>query len=192
MESNTQRGSEAVTSSISATRLLVPLPEEVRKRCEGHIAKLEARKRWLSDAVHRVAVNFLTRYYDVVRMPTFRVSSMVRRDQRALNRRTVRDMLSQRHFLLRQRLCARCDELGVDYKEVSEAHTSGTCGSCNVYRRVSGKVVTCSQDKCSLRGVALSRDGNASRNILLKNFSTLPKSFLDYLVTLPVVELGCY
>ena len=69
------------------------------------------------------------------------------------------------HYTFRQRLKAKCEELGVEFAEVDESYTSKTCGSCGEINENLGakKVFEC---KC---GFKIDRDVNGARNIMIKN-----------------------
>jgi len=56
------------------------------------------------DDLHYKAANFLCSHFDTIVIPTFETSRMVRRGQRRIARKVVRDMTCLSHYRFRQRL----------------------------------------------------------------------------------------
>lgn len=108
----------------------------------------------------------LTKNYDHVMISKFRVSDMVKRLSRKINSENVRKMLTWSHFLFRQRLKQKAEEMDCHIHEVSEHYTSKTCGRCG---KVHWKLGSNKKFKCPCCSFELDRDWNGARNIFLMN-----------------------
>jgi len=130
--------------------------------------RLRTRIRNLVDDVHKKTASFLARSFDVVLLPTFNASSMVKRARRRINSKTARAMLTWAHYRFRQTLLARVRSTGTHVELVTEEYTSKTCGKCGQLhdKLGSSKVFRCPSLGCAH---VVDRDANAARNILLKN-----------------------
>jgi putative transposase len=137
-----------------------------RLRMRKAAARLRQRIRNLVNDVHKKAASFLARNFDVVVLPEFESSQMVKRAKRRINTKTARMMLTWAHYRFRQTLLARARQSGTRVVLVSEAYTSKTCGKCGVVHAKLGgrKLFYC--PTCRHR---VDRDFNAARNILLRN-----------------------
>lgn len=82
-----------------------------------------------------------------------------------LKPRTKRALQALSHYTFRQRLKAKCEELGVEFAEVNESYTSKTCGSCS---KLHPKLGADKIYKCTC-GFILDRDINGARNIMIKH-----------------------
>lgn len=71
--------------------------------------RMNRRMRNLVEDMHRKIVAYLNGNYRLVLLPEFKASEMVRRGERAIRSRTVRQMLTLRHFSFRQRLLQRAN-----------------------------------------------------------------------------------
>ena len=60
--------------------------------------------------VHKRLAKWLCENYRCVLIPEFKTSQMVRRDQRKLRSKTVRQMLTWSHYRFRQRLLSKARE----------------------------------------------------------------------------------
>jgi len=140
--------------------------KEVRLRKAA--MRMRTRIRNLVDDVHKKTASFLARSFDVVLLPTFNASSMVKRARRRINSKTARAMLTWAHYRFRQTLLARVRSTGTHVELVTEEYTSKTCGKCGQLhdKLGSSKVFRCPSLGCAH---VVDRDANAARNILLKN-----------------------
>ena len=125
------------------------------------------------DDLHKKFASFLVRSYDLILLPNFRPSSLVRKlnedgNRRKINSKAVRNMLSWGHGAFRRFLLARAELSPCVVDLVCEAYTSKTCGRCGeLNERVgTGKDFDCPNPNC---GYAADRDANAARNILIRN-----------------------
>ncbi len=127
----------------------------------------------LVDEMHRKLAIWLCENYQVVLLPAFQTSQMIRRGQRKIRSRTVRGMVTWSHFRFRQRLLAKARAYP-DCRIVicDEAYTSKTCGKCGqLHHKLGGNKIF----KCPSCSVVIDRDVNGARNILLR-FLTLNQS----------------
>lgn len=151
--------------------------------------RIHQRMRNLVGDMHRKIVAYLTSNYRLVLLPEFKSSEMVRRGERAIRSRTVRQMLTLRHYAFRQRLLQRTNAsnhslrvlvrnlchsafvYSLQIEIVTEHGTSKTCTKCGDWHAALGssKVFTC--PSCGYSG---DRDVSAARNILLRNFDKVP------------------
>ena len=113
--------------------------------------------------LHWKTISFLVENYDTIILPDFRVSEMVRK--RKLARITKRLMCMFSFHSFREKLQFKCNQYGKKLIIVDESFTSCTCGKCGVINDTKGKEVF----ECGSCGLVMDRDGNGSRNILIKN-----------------------
>ncbi len=120
--------------------------------------------------VHCQLAKFLACNYDVVMIPSFEVSQMVRRGNRVLNAKSVRQMACWSHYRFRQRLIHKCRLHGSKVVVVNESYTSKTCSSCGYLKHDLGsaKVFRCNACKNFI-----DLDINGAKNILLRNHKAL-------------------
>ena len=131
---------------------------------------LRMRIKTLVDEVHWKAINYLCRNFKEIIIPPFEVSQMVKKANRKIRKKSVRQMLCWRHFTFRQRLLAYAKRTGVQVHVLGEEYTSKTCSNCmSIKSNLGGsKVYRCQH--CSLVG---DRDLLGARNIFIKNASAL-------------------
>jgi putative transposase len=140
------------------------LPDTKRKRKE----KLRLRIKHLVDEVHWKAIRFLLNRFDHILIPTFEVQNMVKKAERKITKKTVRNMLSWRHYTFRQRLMTKGSQEGKSVYVVGEEYTTRTCSNCfRLHHGIGGAKTFC----CPHCGLKMDRDGMGSRNIFLKNIS---------------------
>lgn len=137
-----------------------------RWRMRRAIVHARLRIRNLVTELHCKAVRYLTTRYRHVLIPSFEVSGMVVKRGRRIGRKTVRQMLTWRHYDFRQRLLSVADREGVRVTVCTEEYTSKTCTSCgHLHQKLgSSKVFRCPACRC-----LIDRDMNGARNIYLKN-----------------------
>lgn len=122
----------------------------------------------LVDELHKKAAHFLTTNYQVIFLPTFETSQMVKRTKRKINKKSVRQMLTWAHYRFKQIIKHQADKNGSIVVDVSEAYTSKTCGNCgHIHRKLGGSKVF----KCPNCQTVIERDLNGARNILLRALS---------------------
>lgn len=142
-----------------------------RKRSKMRIAASRVRERIenLIKDLHNKAVNLLVNSYKVILLPTFDSSLMVIKkrsgNQRKINSKSVRQMLTLSHYRFEQHLKQAASRKGVIVVLCNESYTSKTCGNCgHVHHKLGGNKIF----KCPHCGTQISRDANGARNILLR------------------------
>lgn len=141
-------------------------------RMKRAAARIRRRVRNLVDELHRQSARWLAREHDVVLLPTFDTSRMVRRSPaRRLNSKSARGMVTWSHYRFRQHLLHKARELDCNVVLCSEAYTSKTCGACG---RLNASLGGSKVFKCPSCGATADRDVHAARNILLRYMSTGP------------------
>lgn len=115
---------------------------------------------------------WLCRNYRVILLPKFETQQMIRRGERKLRCKTVRQMCTWSHYSFRQRLLDKaalhpwCKVVICD-----EAYTSKTCGQCGaIHQKLGGNKTF----RCPTCAYEADRDVSAARNILLR-YLTLQK-----------------
>ena len=164
-------------------RWLLPPPKTLsRGQIKGkrkEIARLYKRLRDLTADAHRAVALELVRHWDVILLPSFNVSEMVKKKneetgkKRVIGKLTTRGMLTWRHAGFRKVLRDLAAKHGKLVVEVSEAYTSKTCGGCGeIHQNLGGRRVF----KCDRCDFHVDRDMNGARNIMLR-FLTDAASF---------------
>jgi len=127
------------------------------------INKVRNRLSDLIDDLHKRTARFLVDNYDVILIPVFKVSDMVKSIGRRLSKKTVRNFGRLSHFkfkLFLKWMAFKCGKLVV---EVNESFTSKTVSwSGKVDDNLGGKKFVCDG------GVVVDRDVNGARGILLR------------------------
>lgn len=142
------------------------LPDKKRKQRE----KLRLRVKHLVDEVHWKTVRFLLDNYDNILIPVFEVQSMIRKVDRKIRKKVVRQMLSWRHYEFRQRLMFKAKQENKNVFVVGEEYTTKTCTQCFAINPNVGGSKTF---KCLCCGLQADRDAMGSRNIFIKNISVM-------------------
>ena len=138
--------------------------------------RMRLRIRNLVDEFHKKLVAWLAQNYELILLPKFKSSGLVKRSTRRISRLSVRAMLSWSFYRFTQRLLMKTRHTACSVVIVSEAYTTMTCGSCgNLNHNVGTEKVF----KCPACGVRLPRDWNAARNIFLRYTTTLPSTPSD-------------
>jgi putative transposase len=119
----------------------------------------------LIDEVHKQSANYLTTSYRLIFLPRFESSQMVAKTSRKIRSKTVRSMLTWAHYRFKQVLKHQASKRGCVVLDVSEAHTSKTCGKCgHRHAKLGGSKI----HKCPNCGTESPRDCNGARNIMLR------------------------
>ena len=128
--------------------------------------KNNIRIRHLVDEVHWKVIKYITDNYNKVLLPSFEVSNMTSRLKRKIRSKTVRSMLTWRHYTFKQRFIDKAIKRNVVLHIVGEEYTTKTCGACGYIKNNVGgnKIFTCNNCK-----VTYDRDLGAARNIFLKH-----------------------
>ena len=158
--------------SLHLDKLMSSVSKEKSKRKKYRKRKasrrLRARIRNIVTEVHCKVVRFLvTRFRHIVISP-FEVSNMISRGGRKITRKTVRQMVSWRHYELRMRLLQAAARHGCKVYIRGEEYTTKACTQClHIKHNVGGAKVY----KCSECNMTIDRDLNGARNIFLKNMT---------------------
>ncbi len=114
----------------------------------------------LIDELHHKTINYLTKQYKHIIIPSFESQDMVKSSK---NRFLNRSLLQLKHYQFQQRLKSKCEIRRCHMEICTEEFTSKTCGSCGILNDVKDKdVYVC---KC---GIVIDRDVNGARNIFIK------------------------
>jgi putative transposase len=127
--------------------------------------KLWKKVRNLICELHWKSISFLVKNYDVILLPDFRVSQMLRKKK--IGRMTKRLLSMFSFFRFKQKLKWKCDVHGKKLVIVDESYTSKTCTRCGKLNDVGGKEVF----NCRFCGLEVDRDVVGSRNIFIKNIT---------------------
>jgi putative transposase len=154
-------------------RLCKGLDKLLQKKKTWRIGRAQKRLRFriknLVDEVHWKTIHFLTTNFKNIILPPFEVSQMVKRKNRKLRKKTVRQMLCWRHYTFKMRLqdyVSRLEDTKLYIR--GEEYTSKTCTSClNIKHNLGGSKIY----KCKHCNVIVDRDNVGARNIFIKNAS---------------------
>lgn len=145
--------------------------KDVRHKRRYNMRKAARRVRYrirnLIDEVHKKLAKWLCEKYDVVLLPVFETSKMIRKGQRKLRSKTARAMVTWSHYRFRQRLLYKSSIYTHSPRIIlcDEAYTSKTCGSCgHIHDKLGGSKVF----HCPRCNYTTDRDVNGARNILLR------------------------
>ena len=132
--------------------------------------RLRLRIRNLVEELHHKAARYLVDNYDVILIPRFESSDMVRRRARRLRRKSVRNLLTFAHYRFRSFLQWKAEQMGKTVLVVNEAYTSKTCSwSGEIIGNLGGRKVVQGSD-----GIRLDRDINGARGIFLRALGDTP------------------
>lgn len=117
--------------------------------------------------LHRKTAKYLCETYKTIFLPVFGTSNMIRKRNRKIRSKTVRQMLTFSHYQFRQHLLHKAkDYSGCRIVLVNEAYTSKTCSCCgNIKQNLGGSKVY----KCHQCGLEIDRDINGARNIWIRS-----------------------
>lgn len=150
----------------------IALERKSKRRCNLRRAarRLVERIQHLVREVHCQTAKHIASRYDLVMIPKFETSQMIRRLHRKIGKVTARMLARWSHYAFRQRLLFKCAQLGCRVAVVDEAYTSKTCSTCGVLNFTLGskKVFKCKHCKTHI-----DRDVNGAKNIFLKNYEAL-------------------
>ena len=134
------------------------------------VRRLRTRVQNIVNEVHKQLAKHLAKSYDLIMIPSFEVSQMVRKQDRKIRSTTARQMMTWAHYRFRERLIHKCRQYNCKVAIVNEAYTSKTCSCCGaLHNKLAGSKVF----KCPTCGVVMDRDANGAKNIFLRNFEAL-------------------
>lgn len=137
-----------------------------RHRMRIALQRMRNKIRALISESHRKLAKYLCESYNVVLLPKFEVSRMIKRGARRFNSKVARQMLTWSHYRFRQCLESKAEEYPwVNIIPVTEEYTSKTCGCCGkIFSKLGGSKVFL----CPACGFTVPRDFNGARNIFIK------------------------
>ena len=121
----------------------------------------------LVNELHWKTVSFLIKNYDIILLPDFRTSEMVKKKK--LSRMTKRLMLMFSFHRFKQKLSWKCNVHNKKLIIVDESFTSCTCTNCGIINNTKGK----ENLKCIKCNLEIDRDVAGSRNILIKTLKKI-------------------
>jgi IS605 OrfB family transposase len=144
---------------IELTKLLVEIDKTTTHEIKS---KLWRKVKNLVAELHWKTISFLVENYDIILLPDFRVSQMVK--GKKLARITKRLLMMFSFHSFKEKLKYKCSMYNKKLIIVDESYTSCTCGRCGNIKRTKLEVYSC--DEC---GLVIDRDATGSRNIFIKN-----------------------
>lgn len=157
---------------VHLDRLMSKIAKTTAKR-RYRMRKAACRLRWkisdLTDELHWKTIRFLIDNYDMVLLPSFETSQMSTRLKRRISKKSVRNMLSLKHYQFKMRLKNKCRTEGVAFVEVNEAYTSKTASWTGEIKHNLGSSKTITSD-----GLTMDRDINGARGIFLRALVDTP------------------
>lgn len=152
-----------------------------RRRLETHrlrkrnlrraIVSMQVRIRNLVDDLHHKVAAFLVKSFDVIVLPTFETSEMVRRGARRLRAKSVRSMLTFSHYRFKTFLKHKAFEYGKLVLDQNEAWTSKTVSWTG---EINAKLGGAKTVRSASTGVSMDRDYNGARGIFLRALGDQP------------------
>lgn len=134
-----------------------------QKRIQFVIDRVRKKIVHLIDELHWKIIRFLVDNFDVIYIGKLEISELVVKGMRKLNTKSVRKLLSLRHYRFRQRLKDKALECGKIVREVCEAWTSQTDSwTGNIIPNLGSK------EHVKIDGVNVNRDINGARGIFLR------------------------
>jgi len=124
----------------------------------------------LVNEVHKQLAKHLSTHYDLVMIPSFEVSQMIRKRDRKIGSQSARQMTTWAHYRFKQRLLFKCRQFGCKVVIVDESWTSKTCSQCGTLNHTLGASKHFHCNSCHFEA---DRDINGAKNIFLKNYEAL-------------------
>ena len=141
-----------------------------KKNIQRAIQRMRQKLTDLINELHHKTARYLVDNYDVILIPSFETSDMVKKLGRKIGRKSVRSMLTFAHYRFRQFLMHKARQFGKLVKVVNEAYTSKTCSwSGEIVQKLGGLKSIKGSD-----GIILGRDINGARGIFLRALGDTP------------------
>lgn len=145
-----------------------------RYRINKAIWRMKNKIQDLISEIHHKTANFLVDNFDVIFLPSFDVSQMVKKGKRKINSKAVRSMLTWSHYKFKCFLGAKCEEFNKVLLIVNESYTSKTVSwNGKINYSLGGSKVVKDKDHCT------PRDINGARNIWIKSVSRILEALGD-------------
>ena len=144
--------------------------QQVNSRRRQRIKVAWYRMQWriknLVAELHHKLTKFLVESYNIILLPKFETSQMVKRGRRRIRSRIVRQMMCWSHYKFKQRLLDKAQERPwVRVIICREDYTSKTCGLCgSIHWNLGGS----KEFRCPRCPYWVDRDLNGARNILIR------------------------
>jgi len=136
---------------------------EIREKMKIDRYLLWMKVKNMVDELHWKTIKYFTDNYEVILLPNFKVSQMIK--SKKIGKFTKRMMCMYSFHRFKEKLKYKCNIKGVRLIIVDESYTSKTCGCCGYLNDTKGKESL----ECYSCGNKIDRDASGSRNILLKN-----------------------
>ena len=145
-------------------------PAKKRRNMRRAAGRMHLRIENLINELHKKTARFLVANFDVLLLPTFETSDMVKRGKRRIRSKTARNLLGLAHYRFGTFLRHKAEEFGVTVISVSEAYTTKTVSwTGEVLENVGGASVVVGCD-----GERMDRDYNGARGIYLRALGDIP------------------
>jgi len=115
------------------------------------------------EEMHWKTIRFLMKEYDIIMLPDFKISKMVK--GKKIGRMTKRLLYMYMFNSFRTKMEYKCKIYNKKLIIVDEGYTTKTCGQCGTLNNIKGQ----EEYICRGCGVKIDRDNNGSRNIMIKN-----------------------
>jgi putative transposase len=144
-----------------------------KKQLRKAFIRLSGKIKYLVDELHKKSAKFLLDNFDILLLPTFEVSDMIKKTaKRKLRNKSVRQMLSLCHYKFKQYIKFKASCCGKLVVDVCEAYTSKTVSwTGEIIENLGGSKVI----KSPSTGDKMIRDINAPRNIFIKTLVDTPE-----------------
>jgi len=145
-----------------------------KQRIGKAIKRMRNRIKNLVDELHHKVSKFLVDHFDIIFLPSFDVSQMVKRGKRKINSKSARSLLTWSHYRFKCFLKNKCEEFNKLLLIVNEAYTSKTLswnGQIN-YSLGGSKTIRDNNHY-------VNRDMNGARNIWVKSVSRILETLGD-------------
>jgi putative transposase len=149
--------------------LISCISKEKKRRLKKAANKIRLKIRNLISELHWKTIKFLLDNFDIILLPTFETSNMVKIINRKINNRSTRQMLTFSHYLFKQRIKHKAKEFGKIVIDVNEAYTSKTASWSGEIKHNLGSSKTIRS-----QGIILDRDYNGARGILIRALVDTP------------------
>lgn len=134
------------------------------RHIEKQLDRLECKRQDLTEYLHKTVAYQLVSDYDVIYLPEFRSKEMVKTKGRNLNRKSVHNMLSLRHYRFKEFLLWLAKKYGKKVIIVNESYTSKTRSWNGIIDENLGSAKTIKE-----QDLVIDRDINGARSIYLKH-----------------------
>ncbi len=143
-------------------------------RLNKAIKRMRNKIKDLVDEIHHKTARFLVDNFDIILLPSFDVSQMVKKGKRKINSKTTRSMLTWAHYRFKCFLKDKCEEFNKVLLIVNEAYTSKTVSwNGKINYSLGGSKVVKDKNHC------VPRDINGARNIWVKSVSRILEALGD-------------